>query len=250
MNSFCSFCASAGIKGPHDHFLRTSRASGASICCPKLLSTECNYCHRKGHTVKFCGAKREQQMLAAQARASAKVAKMNSGGWMTVTRSAPSTVIHRPVAVAVPAAVSRLTGAFAGLEMEDPSSSDDEDVCEVDQVQAEEPDLDESETSTTWAQIVRSRPADIEPPPQPIMAHRQPAFIVQASTLDPGWGTTASCWTMSVSEQVNQDADLTRAISNSEMDIVRREAADDDEELDLPPLVFGRNVTRRWADEC
>ena len=153
-------------------------------------------------------------MLAAQARASAKVAKMNSGGWMTVTRSAPSTVIHRPVAVAVPAAVSRLTGAFAGLEMEDPSSSDEEDECEVDEVQAEEPDLVEPETSTTWAEIVRSRPAAIEPPLEPIMAHRQPAFIVQP-------------W--------------------AESDY---QAADDDEELDLPPLVFGRNVTRRWADEC
>ncbi len=242
MNSFCSFCASAGIKGPHDHFLRTSRASGAAICCPKLLSTECNYCHRKGHTVKFCGAKREQHMLAAQARASAKVAKMNSGGWMTVAGSAPSTVMHRPVAAAVPAPVSRLTGAFAALEMEDPSSSDDEDVCDVDEVQAEEPDLVEPETSTTWAQIVRSRPAAIEPPLEPIMAHRQPAFIVQPSTLDPVPAAAA--------EQVKQDAALTTAISNSEMDIVQREAADDHEELDLPPLVFGRNRTGRWADEC
>lgn len=182
-------------------------------------------------------------MLAAQARASAKVAKMNSGGWMTVAGSAPSThTLHRPVAVAVPRSVSRVAGAFAALEMEDPSSSDDEDEREVKQQRTEEPELVAPDTSTTWAQIVRSRPAAVEPPLEPIMAHRQPAFIVQPSTLDPVPAAAA--------EQVKQDAALTTAISNSEMDIVQREAADDQEELDLPPLVFGRNRTGRWADEC
>lgn len=191
-------------------------------------------------------------MLAAQARASAKVAKMNSGGWMTVAGSAPSThTLHRPVAAAVPPSVSRVTGAFAALEMEDPSSSDDEGECDVDEVQAEEPDLVEPETSTTWAQIVRSRPAAIEPPLEPIMAHRQPAFIVRASTLDPVPHAAAAAEQVKEdAEQVKEDAALTTAISNSEMDIVQREAADDHEELDLPPLVFGRNRTGRWADEC
>ena len=152
MNSFCSFCASAGVKGPHDHFLRASKDQGAAIVCPKLLATECNYCHRKGHTVKFCGAKREQQMLAAEARAKAKKAKMNSGDWMTseVWVCGPSKK------VTLPPPTAKMTGMFAALEMENSSTSEDEDECMgcesgVDCAQAHTC----TEETSTWAQVVR-----------------------------------------------------------------------------------------------
>ena len=126
MNSFCSFCASAGVKGPHDHFLRASKEQGAAVVCPKLLSTECNYCHRKGHTAKFCGAKREQQMLAAQARAKAKAVKMDTGGWMDVAGTAPS--VRAPPTLQAQPKQAKVTGMFAALEMDDPSSSDEDEL--------------------------------------------------------------------------------------------------------------------------
>jgi len=153
MNSFCSFCASAGVKGPHDHFLRASKEQGAAVVCPKLLSTECNYCHRKGHTAKFCGAKREQQMLAAQARAKAKAVKMDSGGWMDVAGPAPS--VRAPPTLQAQPKQAKVTGMFAALEMDDPSSSDEDECigCEsgADCTQAHTC----TEETSTWARVVR-----------------------------------------------------------------------------------------------
>ena len=183
MNSYCSFCASAGVKGPHDHFLRASKDVGAPICCPKLLATECNYCHRKGHTIKFCGAKREQQMLASQARARANAAKMKNGEWMTATGSAPS--VRAPAVLPV-LPTAKITGMFAALEMEDPSSSDDEDECMgcesgVDCAQAHTC----TEATTTWAQVVREGKSKVE----------------------------------------------------------------DEDDEELPPLIFGRRAMTRWGDE-
>lgn len=180
MNSFCSFCASAGVKGPHDHFLRASKEQGAAVVCPKLLSTECNYCHRKGHTAKFCGAKREQQMLATQARAKAKTAKMESGGWMNVAGTAPS-VRAPPTLNPQP----KLHSMFAALDMDDPSSSDEDECigCEsgADCAQAHTC----TQPTSTWAQVVREGKPKVE--------------------------------------------------------------EDDDE---LPPLIFGRKAMTRWGDEA
>ena len=156
MNSFCSFCASAGIKGPHDHFLRASKYQGAAVVCPKLLSTECNYCHRNGHTVKFCGAKREQEMQATQARAKAKAARVAAGDWVDATSTVRSV---RPQQLKPPPPKpTKLTGMFAGLGLDDSSSSDeDEDQC----IGCESGvDCEQSHTctpqTTTWAQIVRA----------------------------------------------------------------------------------------------
>jgi len=181
MNSYCSFCASSGIKGPHDHFLRASKDVGAPVCCPKLLATECNYCHRKGHTIKFCGAKREQQMLAAQARAKAKATKLNSGDWMTTAGTAPSV---RPPAELPQQPKVKITSMFAALEMEDPSSSDEDECigCEsgADCAQAHTC----GEETSTWARVVREGKPKVE---------------------------------------------------------------EDDEEL--PPLIFGRRLATRWGDE-
>ena len=121
MNSFCSFCASTGIKGPHDHFLRASKVQGAAVVCPKLLASECNWCHRKGHTAKFCGAKKDSEWLATQARKEAKSAAFNSGDWMQ--SAAP---IQKKTITKVAAPKANVVSMFAALDTEDPSSSDEE----------------------------------------------------------------------------------------------------------------------------
>lgn len=134
MNSYCSFCASAGIKGPHDHFLRASRDQGAKVVCPKLLNTECNYCHRFGHTVRFCAAKKEQEMLAAAARASALKSRLNAGEWMDVgTHQKSEHPGFESPRVAKPKTATpsapKLASRFAALDLESDSSSCDE--CEA-----------------------------------------------------------------------------------------------------------------------
>jgi hypothetical protein len=36
------------------HFVKASKEENASIVCPTLLSQECRYCKKNGHTVKYC----------------------------------------------------------------------------------------------------------------------------------------------------------------------------------------------------
>ena len=194
MNSYCSFCASAGIKGPHDHFLRASRDQGAKVVCPKLLNTECNYCHRFGHTVRFCAAKKEQEMLAAAARASALKLRLNAGEWMDVGTHQKSEHpgFESPRAakpkVATPSA-PKLASRFAALDLEsDPSSCDE---CEAPAAAPAPATTLDLRGSSVWADVVKKGRAPT-PPPVP------------------------QSW-------------------------------EDDEEL--PPLIFGRKLQTRWADE-
>ena len=151
MNSYCSFCASAGIKGPHDHFLRASRDQGAKVVCPKLLKTECNFCHRFGHTVRFCAAKREQEMLAAAARTLKKKAQWEAGEWMGTHQKSEHPGFESPrvtkTKVATPSA-PKLASRFAALDLESDSSSCEE--CET-PVPAPAP-----EPSSVWANVVKT----------------------------------------------------------------------------------------------
>jgi hypothetical protein len=156
MNSYCSFCASAGIKGPHDHFLRASRAQGAAVVCPKLLSTECKFCHRFGHTVRFCAAKREQEMLAKAASTLQKKAQWESGEWMRpgTHQKSEHPGFESPrvtkTKVATPNA-PKLAPRFAALDMESDDSSCDE--CEA---PAPEPaPAPAPKPSCVWANVVK-----------------------------------------------------------------------------------------------
>jgi hypothetical protein len=57
--SFCKVCQDAG-KLEIDytsHYVKSPPDKRTGICyviCPTLLSTECRYCHKLGHTAKFC----------------------------------------------------------------------------------------------------------------------------------------------------------------------------------------------------
>ena len=82
MNSFCSFCASTGIKGPHDHFVKSSKSLGAKVVCPKLLATVCNFCNKTGHIDKYCGEKREYNTMMREELKLAKRIQIDSGDWV------------------------------------------------------------------------------------------------------------------------------------------------------------------------
>lgn len=142
MNSFCSFCASTGIKGPHDHFLRASKTQCAAIVCPKLLTSECNWCHRKGHTAKFCGAKKDSDWLASQARKKTNATDFNSGEWM----QSVTPVSQKKPATKAAAPMTNLVSMFAALDTEDPSSSDEGECIDCDDVPTGVP---------SWAGVVR-----------------------------------------------------------------------------------------------
>ena len=159
MNSYCSFCASAGIKGPHDHFLRASRDQGAKVVCPKLLNTECNFCHRLGHTVRFCAAKREQETLAAAARTLHRKSQWEAGEWMDVGTHQKSehpgidSPRVRKTKVATPSA-PKLATRFAALDLESESSSCDE--CEAPAAAPAPAETLDLRGSSVWANVVKT----------------------------------------------------------------------------------------------
>lgn len=175
MNSFCSFCASAGIKGPHDHFVKSSKALGAKVVCPKLLATVCNFCNKTGHTDKYCGEKREHTMRLKYEENRARQIQINSGDWVETKVRAPPVL-----STATKTNTAKLSGMFAALDMDDNSSSDDEDDCVECETSISVDNFDQPKQS--WAQIVKAP------------------------------------------------------------------FKDDDDDFELPPLVFGKKLATRWGD--
>lgn len=61
---FCKVCCDAGKTKEEytNHFVRASREPGAPVVCPTLLALNCNYCHKNGHTPKYCPALKKAKM--------------------------------------------------------------------------------------------------------------------------------------------------------------------------------------------
>lgn len=175
MNSFCSFCASAGIKGPHDHFVKSSKALGAKVVCPKLLATVCNFCNKTGHTDKYCGEKRDHTARLKYEQTRARQIQIDSGDWVETKVRAPPVL-----STATKTNTAKLSGMFAALDMDDNSSSDDEDDCVECETSISVDNFDQPKQS--WAQIVKAP------------------------------------------------------------------FKDDDDDFELPPLVFGKKLATRWGD--
>ena len=55
-NKYCKVCHDAGKSETEytSHFIRADRDPCSKVVCPTLLSLECRYCSKKGHTVKYC----------------------------------------------------------------------------------------------------------------------------------------------------------------------------------------------------
>lgn len=56
LTAFCKVCHDAGkSKSVYtSHFPRRSPAHNSPVVCPTLLSQSCNYCHKTGHTIRYC----------------------------------------------------------------------------------------------------------------------------------------------------------------------------------------------------
>lgn len=193
MNSFCSFCSSAGITGPHDHFLRASRAAGAAIICPKLKTTRCNFCNVLGHTAKFCTNQKSQLTAVKKAMADERESNFQAGNWLpakTTKKFGNISLLDMPK---LTSDVSR----FSALEFESDSDSDTDSDPDIDDVIA----VDIAK-NMTWEQVVRGKPAS---PMQ----------------------TNTKSWS----------------------DIVKKyEPKQEDDDFELPPLIWGKKFSYRWAD--
>jgi len=53
---YCKVCHDAGKPESEylSHFIRENPHPNSKIVCPTLLSLECRYCSKRGHTVKYC----------------------------------------------------------------------------------------------------------------------------------------------------------------------------------------------------
>lgn len=64
---FCKVCADAG-KTDTAHFPRKTADPNSEVVCPTLLSLECRYCFKNGHTVKYCTVLKERNARDDEAR--------------------------------------------------------------------------------------------------------------------------------------------------------------------------------------
>lgn len=159
MNCYCSFCASLGIKGPHDHFLRASKNPDSKVVCPKLLATNCKFCGKMGHTARFCGEKAAREY---QRRAEFNVKKQKAlaaGDWMDVGEvqrehpgfQSPKVSREKIVCPGAPKPSTKIVSRFAALDMESGTSGDEScDEC------PESPPEVDVETGPSWANIVKN----------------------------------------------------------------------------------------------
>ena len=200
MNSFCSFCSSAGIAGPHDHFLRASRAAGAAIICPKLKATRCNFCNMLGHTAKFCTGQKSQVTTAKKALAGQREANFQAGNWLTSKTTKKFGNITITDLPKLDSNVSR----FSALQFDSDSDSDsDSDVDCADEISSSVP-------TKTWEQAIRGKPAS------PVGGKKHPIL---------------KSWTEIVKKPCPSPVQ-----------------EEEEQEEELPPLIWGMKSAKRWAD--
>lgn len=140
---YCGFCQMSGFAGPHDHYVRASRKPNAAVTCPRLLATKCSFCHKMGHTSKYCPEKQQEAELAKRANTQAKKVAFDQGEWAV----APNKGRAAKVVSAKPSHLVIATGAFAALDQD---SSDSEQDCCVPVVSA--PPIP---SGPTWADVAK-----------------------------------------------------------------------------------------------
>jgi hypothetical protein len=79
---YCKVCHDAGKTDYSSHWLKDKTGK---IVCPILLKTECRYCHKMGHTVKYCkvilassNPTPKLTLVSKEKKATAKVVPVNS----------------------------------------------------------------------------------------------------------------------------------------------------------------------------
>ena len=78
---YCKVCYDAGKSETEytSHFIRENRDPCSKVVCPTLLSLECRYCSKKGHTVKYCKILEKDKIAEArQSKSSIKNTKPKS----------------------------------------------------------------------------------------------------------------------------------------------------------------------------
>ena len=75
---FCKVCSDAG-KSEAEYSSHWVKDLQGKIICPTLLSTECRYCYKLGHTTKFCPALKKETKKKYDIKVVSKREKVGCG---------------------------------------------------------------------------------------------------------------------------------------------------------------------------
>lgn len=130
---FCKVCydAKKSKREYTSHWVRSSpdKYGKSKVVCPTLLAYECNYCHKYGHTIKYCPILQERAERERRAQLASIV--------LPEVRKEKKT---RPAPVAI--------NAFACLALSDSESDSESDTESKEEVKVVE--------APSWASIVSS----------------------------------------------------------------------------------------------
>lgn len=149
MARYCAFCQTIGLAAPHDHYVRASREPNARVTCPHLLSTECSFCKKKGHTAKYCGEREDDARYSKKLALEAKKSSFDNGGWMSKSihsRSYNATTSSKPIEM--------ISTGFNALLMDNSSDSEQDCDCEEEVVTKEK-------TSPSWSDVAKRAPKEV-----------------------------------------------------------------------------------------
>jgi hypothetical protein len=68
IKKYCKVCHDAGKSESEyqSHFIRENTNPNSKVVCPTLLSLECRYCSKRGHTVKYCKFLEKDKKLSSR----------------------------------------------------------------------------------------------------------------------------------------------------------------------------------------
>ena len=76
----CTFCLNLGkTESEYSHYTYSlpDHSGKSKTLCQELLATECKYCFKLGHTVKYCPALKQNEIVKARVNRKAKVEAEN-----------------------------------------------------------------------------------------------------------------------------------------------------------------------------
>lgn len=169
---FCKVCYDTGKPESvyTTHWVRASPGlNGGKITCPTLLATECRYCLKAGHTVKFCPIIEQRDKFMEKKKAS------------------------EAFNVVVEESRANSSSRFALL-----CDDDDDDDVEQNLV---------SSTSCSWASIAAKPKTDVEPViPFSTPKTLPPSVIRRQTIIAPAW-TANKRFTKSWADYTDSDSD-------------------------------------------
>ena len=80
--SYCKVCHDAG-KTEKEYRSHSTKDEKNNIICPTLLSLECRYCYKAGHTIKYCPSNKSKHKYEKKIEILSQKGKLYQTGFLT-----------------------------------------------------------------------------------------------------------------------------------------------------------------------